>query len=173
MKQLFFSLSLLLMACANSTKNIPTIANFDTDKYLGKWYEIARYDHRFERGLNYVSATYSKKQDGKLSVLNEGVKEDSSQSSIIGKAYLKETKNNLAELRVSFFWVFYAKYRIIYLDEAYENAIVTGANKNYLWILSRKPIIDETTKTNLLNFCVESGFDTTKLIFPLQKELKK
>ena len=157
------------MSCASSTKNIPVVKDFDTEKYLGKWYEIARYDHSFERGLSHVTATYSLKPNGKLLVLNEGIKEDGSQSSATGKAYLKDTDSNYAELRVSFFWFFYAKYRIIYLDENYENAVITGANKNYLWILSRNPILDKTTKTTLLNFCSDNGFDTTKLIFPVQK----
>ncbi|MDD3741274.1 MAG: lipocalin family protein, partial [Bacteroidales bacterium] len=101
------------MSCATSTKDLAVVKNFEPDKYLGKWYEIARLDHSFERGLDYVTATYSMRENGKITVLNEGVKPDGTNSQAEGKAYVVKTDDNAGELQVSFFLFFYAKYRII------------------------------------------------------------
>mgnify|MGYP002397432668 CR=1 FL=1 len=157
------------MGCASSTKHIKTIENFDADKYLGKWYEIARLDHSFERGLDNVTATYSIKPNGKIRVLNQGIKQDGTNSTAEGKAYVISGENNPGELRVSFFWILYAKYRIFYLDEDYQTALVTSSSKNYLWILSRKPVLNEDELNSLLKICKDYGFETDKLIFPKQK----
>ncbi len=159
----------IIMSCNPSTKNIASIKNFDSEKFLGKWYEIARLDHSFERGLNYVTATYTMRDDGKIKVTNAGVKQDGTTSEAYGKAYVKKTDDNAGELRVSFFWFFYAKYRIIYLDKDYQTAVVTSGTMNYLWILSRKPVPDKTELKNLVDFCKSKGFETEKLIFPEQK----
>ncbi|MBN2777624.1 MAG: lipocalin family protein [Bacteroidales bacterium] len=156
------------MSCATSTKNIESIKGFDSEKYLGKWYEIARFDHSFERGLDYVTATYTAKQNGKIKVLNEGKLVNGTYSSAEGKAFINDTPESFGELRVSFFLFFYAKYRIIYLDEDYQNAIVTSGTMNYLWILSRTPILSNEELEHLVNFCKEKGFDTSKLIFVKQ-----
>lgn len=91
------------MSCAQSTRKIPSIKNFDSEKFLGQWYEIARLDHSFERGLKDVTTTYSLNDDGKIKVLNQGIKVDGSSTSTEGKAYVKKTKENLGELRISFF----------------------------------------------------------------------
>lgn len=157
------------MSCNPSTKNIASIKNFNSEKFLGKWYEVARLDHSFERGLDYVTATYTLKEDGKIKVTNAGVKQDGTASEAIGKAYVKETDDNAGELKVSFFWIFYAKYRIIYLDKDYQTAIITSGTMNYLWVLSRKPVLDETEMKFVLDFCKDKGFETDKLIFPKQK----
>lgn len=169
MKKYLILLIPIIMSCATSTKDLSTIKNFKPDNFLGKWYEIARLDHSFERGLDYVTATYSIKEDGKIKVLNEGVKSDGTQSAAEGKAYVKKTDDNAGELRVSFFLFFYAKYRIIFLDEDYQTAVVTSGTKDYLWILSRKPLLTEQELQQLISFCKEKGFDTDKLIFPKQK----
>lgn len=155
-----------IMSCAQSTKDIPSIKNFDSERFLGQWYEIARLDHSFERGLSDVTANYSIKDNGKIKVLNQGIKEDGTSTSTEGKAYVKKTDDNLGELRVSFFWIFYAKYRIIYLDENYETAVVTSSSRKYLWILSRNPYMEETKLNELLAFCNNHGFDTENLIYP-------
>lgn len=157
------------MSCGQSTKDIQSIKDFDSQKYLGKWYEIARLDHNFERGLDYVTATYSIKDNGKIKVLNQGINSEGRTSTTVGKAYVKDTKENLGELRVSFFWIFYAKYRIIYLDKEYETAIVTSGKKKYLWILARKPILEKDKLDELISFCKKKGYNTEKLIFPKQK----
>ena len=156
------------MSCATSTKNIESITGFDSEKYLGKWYEIARFDHSFERGLDYVSATYSIKPNGKIKVLNQGILPNGENSTAEGKAYIKDSDNQLGELRVSFFLFFYAKYRIFYIDDDYQNALVTSGTMNYLWILSRKPVLPQEELDYLLKICQEKGFNTDKLIFPKQ-----
>ncbi|HNQ67453.1 MAG TPA: lipocalin family protein [Bacteroidales bacterium] len=158
----------IIMSCATSTKDLTVVKNFEPEKYLGKWYEIARLDHSFERGLDYVTATYSMREDGKIKVLNEGVKSDGTQSQAEGKAYVKKSEDKAGELKVSFFLFFYAKYRIIFLDN-YEIAVVTSSTKNYLWILARKPQLSEHELRQLEYFCGQNGFDTEKLIYPKQK----
>lgn len=159
----------IIMSCAQTTKHLSVKENFDSEKYLGKWYEIARLDHSFERGLDFVTATYSLKEDGKIKVLNEGIRSDGTKSEAIGKAYVVNPESKTGHLKVSFFWIFYADYRIIYLDKDYQTAIVTSSNMNYLWILSRKPVLEEHELRQLVYFCGENGFDTDKLIFPKQK----
>ena len=166
---LFILLIPTIMSCAPSTKDIASIKNFDSKRFLGKWYEVGRLDHSFERGLDFVTATYSIRDDGKIEVKNEGIKQDGTLSQAFGKAYIKKTNDKSGELRVSFFWIFYAKYRIIYLDENYQTAIVTSGTKNYLWILSRIPVLPENEMSKLISFCKEKGFETEKLIFPKQK----
>jgi apolipoprotein D and lipocalin family protein len=158
-----------VMVYTQSTKDIESITNFDAERYLGTWYEIARLDHPFERGLDYVTATYIDKGNGKITVLNKGVKQDGTQSEATGKAYIKKSDNKQGELRVSFFLFFYAKYRIIYLDRDYQTAVVCGSNRNYLWILSRNPKLEKTELDELIEFCKKNGFETDKLIFPKQK----
>ncbi|MDD3876897.1 MAG: lipocalin family protein [Bacteroidales bacterium] len=169
MKKYFLAFFIFLsMGCFSSTKDIETIKGFDIEKFLGKWYEIARLDHSFERGLDYVTATYSVRDDGKIKVLNQGRDADGKTKNAEGKAFLKETPDRSGELRVSFFWIFYAKYRIIMLDENYTYAVVTSSNRDYLWILSRTPVISDTLMEELLNFCKNLQFKTDKLIFPKQ-----
>jgi len=168
MKNYLLILIPFIMSCATSTKDLTVIKNFESEKYLGKWYEIARFDHSFERGLEYVTATYSIREDGKIKVLNEGIKPDGTYSQAEGKAYLKKSDDNAGELRVSFFLFFYAKYRIIYLDN-YEIAVVTSGTKDYLWILSRTPKLTEDQLKKLIDFCKQNGFETDKLIYPKQK----
>lgn len=162
-------ISFTLMNCSPSTKHIPSITNFDADKYLGKWYEIARLDHSFERGLNYVTAEYSIKDNKKIKVLNRGIKQDGTTSTAEGKAYIVKSDNNKAELKVSFFLFFYASYRVIWLDDDYTTSVVTSNRMNYLWILSRSPKISDELKEELLKFCKDLGFETQDLIFPEQK----
>jgi lipocalin len=148
--------------------NIETVKSLDLQRYLGKWYEIARFDHRFERGMVGVTATYSLLDDGKIKVINEGYK------------YAFEGKHNVAEgkakltaetgvLKVSFFWIFYAQYRVLELDENYQWAIVGGTSEKYLWILSRTPQLDDQTKGLILKKAEKRGYDTSKLIWVAQK----
>jgi len=165
------TLILLCMSCNSSTKDIESVKHFEPDRFLGKWYEIARLDHRFERGLDFVTATYSMRDDGKIKVLNQGRDASGAAKTAEGKAYVKKTADKRGELRVSFFWVFYAKYRIIKLDEDYSYAVVTSSNRSYLWILARKPLMEESLKNELISFCRNLGFKTDSLIFPKQEEV--
>ncbi len=145
--------SLALLSIA-SCKSIPThikpVKPFVLEKYLGKWYEIARIDFRFEKGLNNVTATYTIKDDGMIKVDNKGydyAKDKWKES--IGKAKFARNENE-GMLRVSFFGPFYAGYNVIAVDEEYKYALVAGDNYNYLWILSREKTIPEDVKQSYL-----------------------
>jgi len=142
---------------------------FELNKYLGTWYEIARFDHSFERGLQGVTATYSLMSDGKIKVLNQGYKNslDGKFKKAVGKAKLAnpETPRNLL---VSFFWIFYAPYNILELDPDYRYALIGSKSPDYLWILSRTPQLDEKTYQMLLDKAKDRGYDTSKLIKVLQ-----
>lgn len=161
--------ALLSVACTTTPpKGVTPVEGFNADLYLGSWYEIARLDHRFERGLDHVTATYSKRDDGGLKVINRGfnVKKQRWQESI-GKAYFTGSPNQAA-LKVSFFGPFYGGYNVIALDNAYQHALVCGPNRNYLWILSRTPQLDAKVKEELTAKARQAGFDVNKLIWVKQ-----
>jgi apolipoprotein D and lipocalin family protein len=147
-------------------KGIEPVKNFDINKYLGKWYEIARFDHSFERGLENVSATYEFRKDGKVNVFNKGTK-NGEENNITGKAKLKDNSGT-GFLKVSFFWFFYADYIIFYLDPDYQFAVVTSSSDKYLWILSRQSTLSEEVKNRLTGIARDKGFDTEKLIWVKQ-----
>lgn len=161
------ALSLTLVACKSPTppKGVKPVTGFDAQRYLGKWYEIARLDHRFERGKDHVTATYKKRSDGGLVVINRGydpVKKSWSESE--GKAYFTG-RSDVAALKVSFFGPFYGGYNVIALDDDYQYALVSGPNRGYLWILSRQPQIPEQVKRDYVKLARELGFATDKLIW--------
>lgn len=161
------ALSITLAACKSPTppKGVSPITNFDATHYLGKWYEVARLENRFERGLEQVTATYGERNDGGLSVLNRGydpIKEEWKESQ--GKAYFTSIPTTAA-LKVSFFGPFYGGYNVIALDENYQYALVSGPNRDYLWILSRTPTIPESVKQNYLNIARELAFPVDQLLW--------
>ena len=157
--------SLMLTACLGMPKQVQPINNFQLDRYLGTWYEIARLDHSFERGLNQISANYSLLPNGQVRVLNRGYSEQKKTwKEIEGKAAFVETPN-IGHLKVSFFGPFYSSYVITDLDESYQYALISGYNHSYLWILSRQPQIPDTVKNRLIAKAQSLGFDTTQLIF--------
>ncbi|WP_380182988.1 lipocalin family protein [Kalamiella sp. sgz302252] len=161
--------ALLSVACTTTPpKGVTPVEGFNADLYLGSWYEIARLDHRFERGLDHVTATYSKRDDGGLKVINRGfnVKKQRWQESI-GKAYFTGSPSQAA-LKVSFFGPFYGGYNVIALDNAYQHALVCGPNRNYLWILSRTPQLDAKVKEELTTKARQAGFDVSQLIWVKQ-----
>lgn len=143
-----------------------TVKQLDLEKYLGTWYEIARYDHRFERGLVGVTANYSLREDGKIKVLNSGYKNSLSgeKDTAIGKAKIPNP-NNPAHLKVSFFWFFYADYFVMELDENYQWAVIGSSSDKYLWILSRTPQINEDLKKELLDKIKKRGYNVDDLIW--------
>ncbi len=167
-KKLYLLLCLVLIACTGDDANYKAITGFEADKYLGTWYEIARLDHSFERGLDKVNATYSLREDGGLKVVNRGFDTKKQKwNEAIGKAYFVETPD-IGRLKVSFFGPFYGAYTIIDLDKpTYSYALVTGG-KNYLWILSRTPQLANETKQKLIAQAKALGFETEKLIYPNQ-----
>ena len=152
---------LLFTACESATK-IPPIESLDINKYSGVWYEIARYDHYFERGLDNVTATYTIESDGSVQVLNRGFK-SGEEKTITGKAY-RTGEGNSGILKVVFF-IFGSEYRVIYIDKDYKYAVVTSSSPDYLWILARSPKISDDRLGELTKFITGNGFKSEKLIF--------
>lgn len=148
--------------------NYSTVKELDINRYLGMWYEIARFDHRFERNLVGVSASYSMRDDGKIKVVNQGYKNtlDGKLSRAVGKAKLTDEPG---KLKVSFFWIFYADYFVLELDDSYKWALVGSSNDKYLWILSRTPKLKENQLNHILEKAEQRGYDTSKLIWVEQK----
>lgn len=158
--------ALLSVACSTTPpQGVTPVANFDSNRYLGRWYEIARFNHPFERGLDHVTASYSQRDDGGLKVVNRGFnsKKQRWQEST-GKAYFTG-QNDRAALKVSFFGPFYAGYNVIALDKDYQHALVCGPNRDYLWMLSRTPQLDEQVKQELIEEARRAGFAVDKLIW--------
>jgi len=166
MRKLSIILVVLIMGCVGIPENVKPVDNFKLEKYLGKWYEIARLDHSFERGLTRITADYSLRDDGGIRVLNRGYSaKETLWKDAEGKAYFVEGPNR-GYLKVSFFGPFYGSYIIFGLDhENYQYSLVCGPDKSYLWILARNPKIEEDIKNILIEKAAESGFDTSKLIF--------
>ena len=149
------------------------VKELDLQKYLGTWYEIARYNHRFERGLAGVTADYSIREDGKIKVLNSGYKKslDGRFKQAEGKAYLPDPELEPGKLKVSFFWNFYGDYFVLDLDENYQWAIVGSSSDKYLWVLSRIPQLDQDLYYELLDKIKLRGYDISQLIKVEQKPL--
>jgi lipocalin len=137
------------------------------NRFLGKWYEVARYEHRFERGMTHVTAEYSLREDGKIKVVNKGVK-DGKTKEIIGKAKQPDPINHPGKLKVSFFLWFYSDYYIMELDENYQYAVIGSSTDKYLWILSRTPELPYDTVIDLVNRLQQRGYDTEKLTWVQQ-----
>lgn len=159
-----FSLSVLLCllgGCSKPTVDNSVVNNFDLNRFLGSWYEIARFDHKFERGMEQTKATYTLREDGKVDVLNTGMK-DGKHSKAKGVAKLTDTP---ALLRVSFWGPFYSDYRVMLLDSDYRYALVGSGSDDYLWILSRTPQLTPETQTLILAEAQKRGYDTDKLIW--------
>ncbi len=154
----------LLVGCSKLTVDNSVVTNFDLNRFLGNWYEIARFDHKFERGMEQTKAIYTLRKNGKVDVLNTGIK-DGKYSEAKGVAKLTDTP---ARLRVSFWGPFYSDYRILLLDDDYQYALVGGGSDDYLWILSRTPQISDEVKDKILAEAQKRGYDTDKLIWVRQ-----
>ena len=166
MKKSHIAWILLLMGCAGIPNNVQPVSHFKLDQYLGRWHEIARLDHSFERGLSRVTADYTMRDDGGVRVVNRGYSaSDNSWKEAEGKAYFVRSPD-LGYLKVSFFGPFYGSYVIFELDhEHYLYALVCGPDKSYLWILAREPVIGNDLKDRLVKKAASLGFDTDQLIF--------
>lgn len=158
-------LGVTLSACTSKPENVEPVSDFDAQQYLGKWYEIARLDHSFEEGLSNVTATYSQREDGGIKVLNRGFNDEEGQwEEAEGKAYFVDDEST-GWLKVSFFGPFYASYVVADLDENYQWSLVTGPDKDYLWILARQPTMDKSRLKALIQQAAAMGYDTDALIF--------
>ncbi|PKD41368.1 lipocalin [Methylomonas sp. Kb3] len=156
----------LLYACTGIPEGIKVIDGFELERYLGTWYEIARLDHSFERGLTDISAEYSLRDDGGVKVLNSGYDAEQGQRKTAeGKAYFID-KPDIGRLKVSFFGPFYGAYNIIALDKtAYRYVMIAGPDRDYLWILARSPELEPSIQKDLIEQAKTLGFATDKLIF--------
>lgn len=158
--------SLVLFGCLGMPEKVTPVQNFDLERYLGKWYEIARLDHSFERGLKQVTAEYSLRKDGGVSVVNRGFLVDEEEwKEAEGKAYFVGDPEE-GYLKVSFFGPFYGSYVIFGLDqEKYQYAFISGPDLSYLWLLSRKPVLESEIIARFTREANRLGFNTDELIF--------
>ncbi len=154
-----------LFSCRSIPKGVEAVNNFEKERYLGKWYEIARIDFKFEKDMNNTTAEYSLMANGKIKVVNSGFNYKKNQwKKASGKAKFAGAAD-IAMLKVSFFGPFYAGYNVIKLDKDYKYALVAGKNFDYLWILARTPVIPENIRNEYVQFAQSSGFDTSRLIW--------
>lgn len=154
-----------LFSCATIPKGAVAVKPFDKKRYLGKWYEIARIDFKFEKNLNNTTADYSLNSNGTIKVYNKGYNTKKAKwNQTIGKAkFIGE--ENIAMLKVSFFGPFYSGYNVIALDDEYRYALIAGKSLKYLWILSREPSIPAEIKDKYLKIAEEIGYRTTDLLW--------
>jgi len=164
MRWLWLTALLWLAGCSGVPEGLQPVSGFELQRYLGRWYEIARLDHRFERGLSRVSAEYRLLPDGRVEVINRGYDP--------AKAAWREARGvarfqgaqNVGSLEVSFFGPFYGAYNVLVLDADYRHALVAGPNRDYLWILAREPQLDRATRERLVSQAKAWGFATEALI---------
>lgn len=164
MRRLVVWILLFLGGCSGVPEGLQPVSGFELERYLGRWYEIARLDHRFERGLSHVTADYRRLPDGRIEVINRGF--DAARGEwreARGKARFQGSAD-VGSLEVSFFGPFYGAYNVLVLDPDYRYALVAGPDRNYLWILAREPRLDRATLDALLARAQAWGFATGALI---------
>ena len=173
MKNLFKTSALICMvllftACSSKNPPLQTVQKVDINRYLGTWYEIARYEHFFEKDCKNVSANYSMLDEQTIKVVNRCTNMlTNEKKEAIGRAYA--TDNTNSKLKVSFFRPFYGDYWVMILDKNYDYVVVGTPSREYLWILARKPILDEKIKNEILQKLPNLGFDASKLIWTIQE----
>lgn len=157
---------LSLTGCVGLPDGVTPVSGFELSRYLGTWYEVARLDHRFERGLSQVTAQYSLREDGGVRVINRGYDAAAgSWQQAEGRAYFVQSPDT-AYLKVSFFGPFYGSYVVFELDaEHYDYAFVSGPNHDYLWLLARSPQVSDTVRARFVARARELGFATEDLIW--------
>ena len=162
---------LTLGGCLGMPEKVQPVSDFQLNRYLGQWYEIARLDHSFERGLEKVTAEYSMREDGGVSVVNRGFStEDNEWSEATGKAYFVDNPEQ-GYLKVSFFGPFYGSYVVFELEqENYQYAFVSGPDLSYLWLLSRTPKVSDAIIADFIEKSQSLGFDTSEIILVKQDQ---
>ena len=160
----------LLTGCTGIPDGTQPVTDFELDRYLGQWFEIARLDHSFERGLDCVTATYSLRDDGGVRVINRGYNlEEQEWDEAEGRAYFIDDES-VGRLKVSFFGPFYGGYNVLELDDDYQWALVAGPNRDYLWILARTPTLEGDVEQRLRQRAAELDFPTDELIDVVQDQ---
>lgn len=163
--RLFMVLLIFIGGCTGLPEGIEPVAAFDQQRYLGTWYEIARLDHGFERGLANVTANYQLREDGGILVTNRGYNvDDKAWQEAAG--YAESVGDpKIGHLKVSFFRPFYSSYVIFYLDSRYQYAFISGFNRDYLWLLSRRATVPAKVKQQFLKMATAQGFAVDELIW--------
>ena len=165
MKRSIFSLALGWIGCTQTPREFIPVKGFEVQRYLGVWYEIARLDHSFEKGLSRVTAEYSLKANGTLRVVNRGFDAANNRwKRAEGRAKFVSQPDE-GRLKVSFFGPFYGGYNILDLDDAYSRVLITGNDRSYLWILARQPRLPDSTMAFLVQKAKGLGFDTDALTY--------
>lgn len=165
MRGLFLTLVVLLAGCGGIPDGVEAVGAFEAERYLGRWYEIARLDHRFERGMDNVTANYTARADGGIDVLNRGyLRAEGRWEEAQGRARFVGAREN-GRLEVSFFGPFYGGYNVIDLDPDYQLSLVAGPSRDYLWILARQPDPPRDALERLVQRAAALGFDTDALIW--------
>jgi|APCry1669193181_1035450.scaffolds.fasta_scaffold07541_2 apolipoprotein D and lipocalin family protein len=169
MKSFFLLICFFLNSCTGIPEGIVAVDDFEINRYLGTWYEVARLDHRFERGLENISANYSLRAEGGIDVLNKGWDTQAKEwHQALGKAHFANLANK-GMLEVSFFGPFYGAYNIIELDKKdYSYAMITGPDRSFFWILSRTKQLPPATMQSLIKQAKTLGFDTDQFIYVKQ-----
>ena len=157
--------SLLLNSCRTIPKGVSAVDHFEKEKYLGKWFEIARLDYSFEKNLNNVTAEYSLNNNGSIKVVNRGYNfKKEKESKAVGKAKFVGSAT-VGKLKVSFFGPFYAGYNVIAIDQAYKYALVAGKNHKYLWLLCREKTMPDNIKNEYLSIAKKAGYNVDELVW--------
>jgi len=166
MRKFYWLSCFLLTGCGVAPDNVQPVSGFELNRYLGEWYEIARLDHSFERGLEQVTANYSLRSGGGVKVINRGFNPEKNKwKEAEGKAYFVG-ETDIGQLKVSFFGPFYGGYNVIELDkDGYQYSLVCGPNLSYLWILARDPNLDPRIVEKLVARAKSLGFATEQLIY--------
>jgi apolipoprotein D and lipocalin family protein len=171
MRTLFHARVLVLVAiaftagCVGVPEGIQPVTGFQVERYMGRWYEVARLDHSFERGMEQVTATYELRPDGTVAVLNRGYRADKGEWDEASGTAKFLGKPDVAALKVSFFGPFYGGYNVVDLDPGYQHALIAGPNLSYLWILSRTPAPPRAEVERLVAKAKALGYDTSQLIY--------
>lgn len=173
MKWLWLVVFILLSGCSGVPEGLQPVTGFNIDRYLGKWYEIARLDHSFERGLTHVTADYGKLPGGRVEVINRGFNPAKNAWQDAKGVARFQGSSDIGSLEVSFFGPFYGAYNVLILDPQYRYAMVAGPNRSYLWILARESQLDKATLDMLVTRAKDWGFATNKLIYVEQKPLNQ
>ena len=170
MKNILLIALMTLAGCTGKPDNIKPVENFQADRYLGTWYEMARIDHRFEKGLSQVTAQYSLRDDGGIKVVNRGFSAKNGKwKESVGKAYFVDGKDK-GFLKVSFFGPFYGSYIVFELEpKDYRYALVSGPDTSYFWLLSRTPDMDPALRDRLISTVVAKGFKREDIILVDQR----
>jgi apolipoprotein D and lipocalin family protein len=162
------AVSLTATACTGVPKNITPVQNFESERYLGKWYEVVRLDHSFERGLSHVTAEYTRLPDGRIGVLNQGWNAEKGEwKTADGKASFRGAED-VGSLKVTFQWPFSGGYHVFALDPEYQWAMISGPTREFFWILSRTPTMDQAVLDKLVAQAKAAGFNTSEFIYVQQ-----